>query len=172
MSLLSLIGGSKRQPAPIRPTATTATANISPIHGQLSNPSAESPLAPVTHSNKKRPSRAQTDLSSYTNPQNVPSRSSSSSITKKQPTGWRTGVFSSSLRSSPSASMTSLVEDDASSSVVKPNVQSRSRKSNLARKASTSEHEWMEVGDDSSDDDFGNARELPPREAPEDSNLK
>lgn len=182
MSLFNtLIGGSKRQPAPARPTATTAKADISPIHAQLSNPSTDSPLAPSnSNSNsRKRPSRAQTDLSSYADnhrPQTVLPQSSASSVHKKQSTRWRTGAFTPSLRSSPS--VTSLVEEpqenDAPSSTARS---SRSRGSNLVRKPSTSEHEWMEVGDDdSSDDDFGNARASSPlslsKEAPEEGNLK
>lgn len=173
MSLLNLIGGSRRQAAPARPTTTTGKADTVSIHAQISNPSRQASidsLAPASHS-KQRPSRAQTDLTPHVEPRDISSRSTTSPD-KKPSTGWLSGstriLPSSSLRSSPSASQTSLVEphDDEIYQHSSPRTSSQSksrsgsRKSVLHRKASSSlEQEWMEVGNYSSDeDDFVKAR--------------
>ncbi|KAF9445553.1 hypothetical protein P691DRAFT_777485 [Macrolepiota fuliginosa MF-IS2] len=159
MSLLGFFGESRRRQTPARPIAATAKADAVSIHGHLSSSSLQGSidsLAPAAHS-RRRPTRAQTDsIASNFNSRNGSPSSSTTDLSYKPSSGWRTGaarVTATSLGDD-TPSRASLAEyrdgDDA---------RSHSRRSVLSRKTSTSlEQEWTDAeGGSSDEDDFASA---------------
>ncbi|KAF5355125.1 hypothetical protein D9756_005711 [Leucocoprinus leucothites] len=152
MSFLNLISGGRRTPAP--PQSTSATARVEAARAHLSQPSRQASidsLAPAARS-RNRPSRAQTDSASFSTQS---SRSSAVPSTKKPFVGGQ-GAGPSlppSVSLSPAASELSLV-DTLGDDTALQEAQSHSGTSIVFPKAPTSlEQEWMEVENDSSDED-------------------